>query len=151
MTAKEQIINKTFELLNQKPEGIRYSVLIKTLKEHFPQTPDGTIHGSIWNLDTKMPEKIYKPVKGLFKLKEFDDSFQKNENDNLNNDIVIKNGKTIKEQDFYEPFADWLVNDNDIIKFPIEITSVDNKKPNTADKQHTIFFALLLARKKCGL
>ena len=56
-----------------------------------------TIHGTVWDLATRLPEKVYKPSRGLFRLVEFRDK----NTDQLKADLVRKPPKKTKEEDFY--------------------------------------------------
>jgi len=106
MTTKhEKIIHKALEELENNPNGLRYSELVRRMKKEFPEFPLGTIMGSIWNLDVKFHEKVYKPTKGLFRLVKFKGSETKEE--------LEKPSEKIKEKDFYKPFADWLLNETE--------------------------------------
>ena len=49
----------------------------------------------------------YKPSRGLFRLLEFKDP----ETDELKKEVQSKETKKVKEEDFYEPFSNWLQND----------------------------------------
>lgn len=95
------------ELLNHNPDGIRYTDLVRKISEKDNDLKLNTIHGTVWNLDAKLPEKVYKPSRGLFRLTQFGDK----ETGELKEELVPKPDKKIKEEDFYKPFADWLVND----------------------------------------
>jgi len=64
----ERIKNKAFDLLEQHPEGLRYSVLHSKIQAADSGFNSNTINGCIWNLDAVFPEKVYKPSKGLFRL-----------------------------------------------------------------------------------
>lgn len=68
MTRKDQIIEKALELLKENLGGLRYSVLVKQTKESLPEIPINTIHGTLWNFEIRVPDKVYKPARGLFKL-----------------------------------------------------------------------------------
>jgi hypothetical protein len=106
-TKKEQIIKKAFELLSNEPNGIRYTDLVNKINECISDIPINTVHGTIWNIETKFPKEIYKPSRGIFKLTKFQ-SFEEELNGKIPTKII--NDK-IKEEDFYQSFADWLVND----------------------------------------
>jgi hypothetical protein len=67
-TRKDQIIEKALELLSNSPDGIRYSDLVNNIHDHFSNFPINTIHGTIWNLETRCPQEVYKPSRGIFKL-----------------------------------------------------------------------------------
>ncbi|MCP4364947.1 MAG: hypothetical protein GY800_06560 [Planctomycetes bacterium] len=105
-TSKERISSKAIEILKSNPNGIRYSDLVRTLHEELPNIPVNTIHGTIWNLETRIPNKIYKPARGLFRHI----TFSKQELAEQEKAVPSKIEK-IKEDDFYEPFADWLDNE----------------------------------------
>jgi hypothetical protein len=66
-TRREIIILKAVDIIKFNPDGIRYSDLKNRLRSEFPDFPVNTIHGVIWNLDARVPEKIYKPVRGLYR------------------------------------------------------------------------------------
>ena len=155
-TKKDQIIRKALELLRENQEGLRYSVLVKRTKESLPDFQLNTIHGTLWNFEVRVPDKVYKPARGLFRL-------ITNGKPTGSQHEIIPTSK-IKEEDFYESFADWIVNEleectkaiplggnkfrdkwgtpdvigireprkSDIVKLPTEIVSVEIKT-NTSD------------------
>lgn len=97
---------KAFELLEQHPEGLRYSELRAKILAADSAFNSNTINGCIWNLDAVFPEKVYKPSKGLYRLVknkplETSDAF-------VMAPVMISR---VREEDFYAPFADWLVNE----------------------------------------
>ena len=55
----------------------------------------------------KYPDRVYKPSRGLFRLTEYRDP----DTDQLKEELVPKQAKKTKEEDFYGAFADWLVNE----------------------------------------
>jgi hypothetical protein len=103
-----QIRGIALELIAKNPGGIRYGELVKRLVADHPETPLNTIHGSVWDLATRFPDKVVKPSRGLFKP-------TSPENDVEPEPIPIPKAK---EEDFYEPFAEYLKNDLD------EVTTV---------------------------
>ncbi len=102
-----KITTIALELLKRNPDGIRYSELVRLISEADPELKINTIHGNVWNLDARFPTKVFKPSRGLFRLAEFSDK----ETGELKEELIPKPDKKIKEEDFYVPFADWLVND----------------------------------------
>ena len=102
-----RITELALDLLKDHPEGMRYSELVRAVKEADPSLRVNTIHGNIWNLDERLLESVYKPSRGLFRLTEFRDS----ETDQLKPELVTIPATRIREDDFYGPFADWLVHD----------------------------------------
>jgi len=105
-TKKEQITSKAIELIKLTPEGIRYSELVAKIQREFPDTPINTIHGTVWNLDVRVSTEVYKPARGLFRHTTFKDVEVAEEKP-----VIPLVSTKIKEEDFYEPFADWLVNE----------------------------------------
>lgn len=67
-TITGRIYAKTFELLEQNPEGLHWSDLISKIKISDPSFHPKTVNGCIWKLVEKFPDKVYKPSKGLFRL-----------------------------------------------------------------------------------
>lgn len=105
-TKRNQIISKVVELLKQNPQGLRFSEIIKKVKELIPESNTNTINGTIWDLDIMMPEEVYKPDRGLFRHVSF------RENQEIPTTQPLPEGKkSIKEQDFYQPFADYLLGE----------------------------------------
>lgn len=105
-TRREKIITKAIEILNSNPNGIRYSDLVRKIHEEFPEIPVNTIHGTVWNLETRVPNQVYKPARGLFRHVTFREEEIVKEEREPPPEI-----ERIKEEDFYEPFANWLVNE----------------------------------------
>jgi hypothetical protein len=90
----------------QTPGGIRYSALVKTIRDANPETPTNTIHGSVWDLATRFPNEITKPSRGLFLAA----------TQTLQIEPVTISPVTptkLAEDQFYEPFAEWLKNELD--------------------------------------
>lgn len=104
---KERIMMVAIDKLKATPSGIRYSDLIKEIHTKLPDIPTNTVHGTVWNLETRMPKEIYKPSRGLFRHTSFRDT-------EAGSSIIeppSSSEKRIKEEDFYEPFAEWLVHE----------------------------------------
>jgi len=105
-TRKEKIRSKAIELLKSSPDGIRYTELVTAIHDAFPEIPVNTIHGSVWDLDASTPNEVYKPARGLFRHVVFREEEIK--------EIIKEEQKPlpqvekIREEDFYEPFKDWL-------------------------------------------
>ena len=105
-TRKEKIIAKAIEMLKSNPDGVRYSVLVRKISQEFPEFPIKTIYGTVWNLDVRVPKEVYKPARGLFRHVEFREEEISEEEQKPPLEI-----EKIKEEDFYESFANWLVNE----------------------------------------
>ncbi|MCI0565166.1 MAG: hypothetical protein MN733_42410 [Nitrososphaera sp.] len=106
MTNREKIIQKALEFLKQEPPGIRYSTLVKMISAALPEIPQNTIHGTIWNVETQIPDQIYKPGRGLYRHVMFRETAE------VSTTVppVVAPPK-IKEEDFYAPFAEYLVKE----------------------------------------
>lgn len=104
-TQREKIIKKAYEILENQPNGIRYADLIRKISEELPEVKINTIHGTVWEFKQKIDKgqikDVLRPEKGLYIFKKY---FKEGE-------IKDEARKEIKEEDFYKPFADYLVND----------------------------------------
>jgi hypothetical protein len=105
---KDLIIKTAMTALQGTPAGIRYTELINIVKEILPDIPENTIRGIVWNLDAQFPKLIYKPARGLFKYVAF---MTEPSSPEPEADVVKREEDKITEADFYQSFADWLVND----------------------------------------
>ena len=104
----ERIKSKALELLDQFPDGLRYSELHAKILATDATFKPNTINGCIWNLDATFPEKVYKPSKGLFRLLKNKPSEAETLEPPPTMTVAISK---VKEEEFYIPFADWLKND----------------------------------------
>jgi len=100
-TRREKIISKAVEILKSNPDGVRYSDLVRKIHGEFPEIPENTIHGTVWDLDTRVPTEFYKPARGLYRHV----IFREGEGGLL--PVIEK----VKEEYFYEPFANWLIKE----------------------------------------
>lgn len=97
-TKGEKIRSKAIGMLKSSPDGIRYSELVRKIHDTLPEIRVGAIRGNVFNLHTRIPNEVYKPARGLFRHCRF-----------RNGPIPPPEGT--KEEDFYKPFADWLVSE----------------------------------------
>mgnify|MGYP001251418473 FL=1 len=117
----ERIKAKALELLEQYPEGLRYSELHAKILEADGAFKPNTINGCIWNLDAIYPDSVYKPSKGLFRLLK---------NKPTDTDVLIPSivaavaASKVKEEDFYAPFADWLKNEIEDVTHAIPLGEI---------------------------
>lgn len=109
----EKITLKAIEIIKNNPEGVRYSELVRKTKQELPGANIHTIQGRIYNLDSRMPETIYKPARGLFRLITFREIEISDKGVGRDEIKIIKKTKneTMLEENFYKPFADWLENE----------------------------------------
>lgn len=105
MTIGETIVQKARELISSEPKGIRYTALVQRLVAELPGTNQNTIHGTVWNLETRIPQEVYKPARGVFRHIKFKETEQVETSSSPESEVDVG------EDDFYEPFADWIVNE----------------------------------------
>lgn len=104
-TSRGLIRSKALDLLRQAPHGIRYSDLMRQVQKALPQVPMNTITGNLWNLEVVAPDEVYKPARGLFRHVKFRETALPGE------PKPTAARDRHKEETFYEPFADWLINE----------------------------------------
>ena len=101
MTTQGNLIrNKAVELLKNNPEGLRYSELMGELHNIFPDVPLKSIPATLWNLNITRSKEVYKPTRGLFKYRFLGEEEI--------SEITQEPPLAVQEEDFYEPFANWL-------------------------------------------
>lgn len=62
------INKKALEILEQHPEGLRWSKLKSEIEESNLRFHPKTVNGCIWKLPQNYSDKVYKPSKGIFRL-----------------------------------------------------------------------------------
>jgi hypothetical protein len=110
-TITGQIKKIALDILVDRPEGIRYSDLKRKVLEINSTFNPNTISGATWDLDLTYPDLIYKPDRGVFRLLKFKEDVLTQPDQQSTVVAKTSKKKTIKEEDFYQSFADWLVNE----------------------------------------
>lgn len=110
-TITGKIRKLAFEILEKKPEGIRYSDLKREILEIDSDLNPNTISGATWDLDLKNVDKIYKPDRGVFRLTKYREVVLVKPEELVTEKNAATKKRIIKEEAFYKPFADWLVNE----------------------------------------
>jgi hypothetical protein len=64
----ERIEASALQLLEQHPEGLRWTDLRRRVEESDPGFHPKTVNGCVWKLVERYPDSVYKPSKGLFRL-----------------------------------------------------------------------------------
>lgn len=105
-TKTEKSISKALEILEANPDGVIHSDLIRRVHHALPEINMNTIRGSVWDIDIKYPEKVFKPVRGLFRHTKY-----KEQTETFHQEKLESKPAKVKEEDFYQPFADWLVKE----------------------------------------
>ncbi len=106
----QQIKDLARSIVAENPGGIRYSALVAKISQQAPETPKNTIEHAVWNLDALFPDEITKPSRGLFTPVATSGT---GASIAVSAEQIVATGTTVKECDFYEPFAQWLKNDLD--------------------------------------
>lgn len=107
MTSTEKVIQKAVEFIDASPAGKRYSELVRDISAAFPDIPVNTIHGSLHRFRTELPVNVYQPSRGLYRAVKYREEGEKQEQE------VTKQLKSekIREEDFYDAFGEWLINE----------------------------------------
>ena len=107
VTIRERSRAAALTRLAESREGVRYSELVKAVLDTDPEFKVAAIRANVWNLHEVYPDEVYKPSRGLFRLTRF----REEGSDSPGAELVSKPHKRIQEEEFYQPFADWLQND----------------------------------------
>lgn len=65
----ERIRATALQLLDQHPEGLRWTDLRTLIEESDPGFHPKTVNGCVWKLVETYPDRVYKPEKGRFRLR----------------------------------------------------------------------------------
>lgn len=114
---RERIRSIAFNLLQIYPQGLRYSELHRQIRQLGPELNPNTINTCIWNLDAVEPDRVYKPVKGIFRLLEFKESVPTE----VVPDPSPAQPTRIREDAFYPLFVNWLKNDLEEVSHAIAL------------------------------
>lgn len=103
-TITEKIIKKAIEIFKKASSGVRYSELVRYINEELPEENINNIHGALFSFKQKIDKgeikEIIRPERGYYIFKE-----------NLETEDLIKETKGVRENDFYQSFAEYLVDD----------------------------------------
>lgn len=108
----QRIKVQALQVLEQHPEGLRYSDLHAAISASDPAFKSGTISACISNLDAHYPELVYKPARGRFRLLRFKEPAENGAEAPAGQPAAAAEAAgRVPEEAFYEPFADWLKNE----------------------------------------
>jgi hypothetical protein len=102
---REKIIKKAREILENSPEGVRYSELVNRIHSEYPEIKIKVIQWETYNLHKKFKD-ILKPERGLFILEKY---LREGVEEKLKEAKRVV--KTVEEKIFYSLFANYLVNE----------------------------------------
>jgi hypothetical protein len=97
-----QIQDLAIDLIKANPTGIRYSELVARIQGRSPETKKLQIGTEVANLGKSRPNEFVKPRRGLYL------PVGKLPNGISSETTSIAIPTKVKEEDFYQPFADWL-------------------------------------------
>ncbi|HEX9430560.1 MAG TPA: hypothetical protein VF944_09300 [Candidatus Bathyarchaeia archaeon] len=115
----EEIRIKAIEILDGKPDGLRYPDLVKQLAAAFPAANLNTIRTVVGGtLERERPRDVYKPARGLYRLTKYREQSQVVEAPSTPTITTPTTAppvglETVEEEDFYDPFAKYLEGDLD--------------------------------------
>lgn len=119
--------------LKQSNEGVRWNTLVMDLAAANPETPVNTIWGATQQLFKHDP-KVQKISKGIYTYGEAKAKEIERPKLEAKAEILSASGKSVKEEEFYEPFAEWLRDGLDEVTEAIPIGgNVFKGKWNTPD------------------
>lgn len=103
-STRQKVFNLIKKFLQEKTQGAKYSEIIEYLREKLPDVPENTLHGSLWDFRQQIvngkEKDVVLPERGLYILA----NYQRTE-------VEVARAVKIKEQNFYEKFAEYLVNE----------------------------------------
>jgi len=102
MTNSDRIVAAAKEILAAHPEGLRHSELAPAIQDKLKDIPKN----SIWTLTSslnRLTPDILKVARGFFRLRSVTEEEAAA--------LPIVEAEPPREANFYEPFADWLVNE----------------------------------------
>ncbi len=67
-TITGRINAKALELLENHPEGLRFTELRSAIEASDRSLHPKTVNGCVWKLVERFPDQVYKPSRGVFRL-----------------------------------------------------------------------------------
>jgi hypothetical protein len=89
-------------IINEHPDGIRFSPLFKKIMELHPNSNRGTVGSTIADLEKQCPEKVVKPSRGLYVPACVTGT------ETRSKELTLPALTKFPEEVFYKPFADYL-------------------------------------------
>ena len=124
------IRKEAVRIIQDNPDGIRFSELRRRIKEANDSFNINTITGVLKDIDTRV-NNVEKPSRGIYRTVSADPEGWS----------VVAPKPLVKEEEFYSPFADWLENDvEDVTKaIPLGGSRFTGKwrTPDVIGKRHS--------------
>ena len=99
MSARDQVASAATAAIMAAPAGIRWTELHQAVRTELPTIKVNTVTGALRHFQTNLPPGIIKPERGLYLA---------TVNVVASSEPELTKKSSLKEQDFYEPFAAWL-------------------------------------------
>ena len=113
---RKQIQERAIDVLEQHPDGVRWSDILKLIEVQSPETPHNSVHGAVHQLLQSDP-KIIKVARGTYQLEKYAtaQAVEARADDEATATLPVKAEglKSVTEQDFYESFAEWLIENDE--------------------------------------
>ena len=113
---RKQIQERALEVLEQYPDGVRWSDILKRVEAQSPETPHNSVHGAVHQL-LQSNGKIIKIARGTYQLEKYAaaEAVQAKADEEAAASVPVKAGgvTSVTEQDFYDSFAEWLVENDE--------------------------------------
>ncbi|OAD16903.1 hypothetical protein [Achromobacter insolitus] len=116
---RQQIHGVAMQVLESHSQGIRWADLLRAVVAQSPETPRNSIHGAIHNLLSTRTAEIVKVARGTYQLAKFveaDDAAASSQDHATETTPVSADSPeqgTLTEKDFYDSFAEWLVENDE--------------------------------------
>lgn len=112
-TQRDKIIKKALEVLQNNPDGVKYTDLVRRIKNALPEVNENTIYGTVYDLPRRIPFQVEKPERGLFRFIFKREVKITDKGVGIDKIDVTKKGKSglLLEENFYSKFVDYLVRD----------------------------------------
>lgn len=122
---RAQIQADALTILADSPGGIRWSELLRRTHDDDPDTPFNSVHGGIHNL-LRNNGDITKVDRGIYRLRRFEVQSDPSEQVDRSGELVElelpdHEKVRVRERDFYDSFATWLVEDADEVNAAVTI------------------------------
>lgn len=116
---RQQIHERAMQVLEAHPQGIRRTEWVRAVIAGAPETPENSIWGGVQNLITIRSSEIVKVARGTYQLAKFlaaEDAIASAKEAEVETAPIpseTPGHAPLTEQDFYESFAEWLVENDE--------------------------------------
>lgn len=117
---RSQIHQSAMAVLEANPSGIRWSDLLRAVEADAQDTPHNSIHGGIHNLLTTRTNEIEKVARGTYQLTKYVEAENAYASEQgaaavaLPVEAECPGVEALTEQDFYDSFAEWLEENDEV-------------------------------------